>query len=168
MTRAKQVLRRALLGAVPVVVLTLLHTAAQPPPGEAGERAGTPRDPRDSRLQGIHDTIERTFLRCDARELRPALSRRVKIYVSTGLLGTGDGYFGADQLLLLLRRLFAGRSTVRFTALPAPPRQRAGQTILTARWLSRDVGGAEQEMRVSFTLAPEGPGWSIREIRELK
>src|SRR5207245_3810814 len=91
-----------------------------------------------------------------------------KIYVSTGLVGTSDGYFGADQLLLLLRRLFVGRSTIRFTALPAPPGQRAREAVLTARWLSRDAGGAEQEMRVSFTLAPEGSRWSIREIRELK
>lgn len=168
MRGAHFVRRLALHGTACLATLALLDPAGPPPPRASEERAPVDSAPVDPRLQKLAETIERAFLRCDAHDLGRALSRRVKVYVSADLVQTSQGYFGADQLVLLLRRLFEGRSTSRFAALAPPPSPRSGQAILAARWLSRDAEGAEQEMRLSFTLADEGAAWSIREIRELK
>src|SRR6266581_6929403 len=161
MTGAKLVRRLVLRGAASVAALALL---APPRPSPAsGPDVTPPAAPQlaDPRLQKLDETIERAFLRCDADDLGSALSRRVKIYVSAGLLGTSQGYFGAGQLTLLVRRLFEGRSTTRFVPLAPPPSPRSGQAALAARWLSRDAGGAEQDIRLSFALAEEGSAWSI-------
>lgn len=168
MTGAQLVRRLVLRGAASVAALALLghpRPSLASAPEESAQAAPQPADPR---LQRASETIERAFLRCDADDLGSTLSRRVKIYVSAGLVGTGQGYFGAGQLVLLLRRLFEGRSTTRFSPLAPPPSPRSGRAVLAARWLSRDFGGAEQEVRLAFTLAQEGSDWSIREIRELK
>ena len=46
------------------------------------------------------------FQRADADRLAASLSQRLKTYVACTALGVGDGYYGADQMHLLLRRLF--------------------------------------------------------------
>jgi hypothetical protein len=138
------------------------------PPGTA--RGGSDAAPqREDRLAVIQQSIERAFIRCDPDPLRGFLARRVKIYVAAGGLGINDGYYSADQMLLLFRRMFDGRSTVRFTLLPAGARSRSGgQARVRALWLYREEGAPESEARISFTLAPESGHWSIREIRELQ
>jgi hypothetical protein len=144
--------------------------ASQDPP-RAGARGqdDAAEARREERVAAIQRSIERAFVRCDVSPLKEFLARRVKIFVSAGALGISDGYYGADQLLLLVQRMFDRRSTVRFTLLPVGSRARAGgQARVPALWLYREEGSLESEVRISFTLAPEGGHWSIREIRELK
>ncbi len=139
-----------------VCVLTL---AAFPAPGRrAAAAARTPTD---------QDAIEQAFQRCDVGSLKGAFSPRVKPLLDSHALGVRQGYYGADQTVLMLKRAFGGRSTVRFriTAPDAGPTDRT-RRILSARWLYRDEGAPKTDARLAFTLAREGSGWYIREIRE--
>jgi hypothetical protein len=123
----------------------------------------------DERLRHLHAAIEAAFQRCDVALLRDAFSRRVKTYLSSRALGVRQGYYGADQVLLMLRRGFDGRKTLRFRlGAPDDAVQQNGRRAVRARWLYRDEGASKSEARLSFTLAPEGEDWCIREIRELK
>ena len=159
--------------AATLTVSFLPPAAARPPqdspPSRAARGETGPGPRREDHLAVVQESIEQAFVRCDPAPLERFLARRVKIYVSAGSLGISDGYYGADQLLLLVRRMLEGRSTVRFTLLPAGTRSRTGgQARVSALWLYREEGAPESEARISFTLAPEGGHWTIREIREMK
>jgi hypothetical protein len=151
MTATRRVLQTVLLGALAI---------SDRPAADGGSS--------DS-LHDLHAAIERAFVRCDTEPLRSSFSRRVKTYVASGALGVADGYYGADQILLVLGHLFAERSTIRFASLEETPRRtRDGQAVLPARWRYREEGSPEAEVGIAFTLAPEGGTWYIREIRDLK
>ena len=122
-----------------------------------------------SPLAKLHARVERAFGRCDAAMLQPLLSRRVKTFVDTTVLAPSDGYYGADQLLLLFERLFHGRTTISFTALsPDPKPRRDGRASLPIRWISSDGGRSRSEISLTLILGTEGTNWQIREIRDLK
>lgn len=168
MTESTHVLQRSL----PAVLLALVVSVPDPIVRAGvgtGRASDHPPPGADARVERAFSLIERAFLRGEADLLAPTLSRRVKIFLSVPLLRVPDGYYGADQVVVLLRRAFAGRSTVRFVSLPRAPRPRpGGQVVLAARWSSRDEGSVEAEHRLSFVLAPENDALTVREIRELK
>jgi hypothetical protein len=137
--------------------------------GPLGGSSSSEEPERDGRLWRLHAAIERTFQRCDASLLKTAFSPRVKTFLSARALGVRQGYYGADQALLILRRGFEGRTTLRFKlGAPDDAAQQAGRRVIPARWLYRDEGASISERRLSFTLAPEGAAWFIPEIREMK
>lgn len=149
--------------ALPPLVATLLLVLSVTTAPAADEKS--PRSP----LAELHGRVERAFVRCDAVPLRTVLSRKVKTFVATRALTLSDGYYGADQLLLLFERLFEGRTTIRFTALSADPKpRRDGRASLPIRWISSGRGQSRNELSLSFILALEGTDWKIREIRDLK
>jgi hypothetical protein len=150
----------ALFRALPVVLALAL-----PPPVAGGDGdEGTPE-----RLRALQAAVETAFSRCDARPLRGAFSRRLKVYMAADGLGIEGGYYGADQALLILKRMFAGRSTVRFTLdTVRPPPGATAQAVARARWGFREAGAPASEVRLAFTFMPEGSGWYLREIRELR
>ena len=123
---------------------------------------------QDRDRDAVQASIERAFVRSDPDELAPSLSRRLKIYLAVPSLGIDDAYYGADQSIMLLRRLLERRTTLRFIpgqgVRPTPD----APAVVTARWVLRDYDGAERDLRISFTLAWEGSRLAIREIRELK
>ena len=124
---------------------------------------------RDPRLKPLRDAIEMAFKTCDAGSLDTAFSREVKTYLSSRALGVRPGYYGVDQVRMILRRSFKGRATVRFGLNGHDgPASSGGSRFLIARWLFRDDGGPKVEARLSFTLAREDATWRIREIRELR
>lgn len=155
-------------GAVAVLVCALLSPAAgEDGPRRDGSTGG--KAARAERLERLHAAIEKAFERCDSGPLRRAFSPRVKTYLASRTLAVRQGYYGADQALLILRRGFEGRTTVRFRlkdlddAAPEDDRR-----VVEARWLHRRAGAAKSEARLTFTLAEEGGVWYIREIRERK
>ena len=124
---------------------------------------------RNDRLRQLHAAIETAFQRCDAALLKAAFSPRVKTFLSSRALGVRQGYYGADQVLLILRRGFEGRTTLRFSLdAPDDSTPQAGRSVILSLWRYRDEGAPKSETRLSFTLAPEGGAWYIREIREMK
>jgi hypothetical protein len=142
------------------VVLLLIPFAALP---------GADKEKPPSPLAELHQQVERAFVRCDAALLRPVLSRRSKTFVASRALAPADGYYGADQLLLLFERLFEGRTTVRFTALsPDPKPRRDGRASLPIRWTSIGSDRSRSEISLALILAREGTDWKIREIRDQK
>jgi hypothetical protein len=142
------------------VLLVLLPVASS----QAAEEKPPP-----SPLAELHQKVERAFVRCDAALLRPVLSRRIKTFVASRALAPSDGYYGADQLLLLFERLFEGRTTVQFTALSADPKpRRDGRASLPIRWISSGSGQSRSEISLALILAKEGTDWQIREIRDQK
>jgi hypothetical protein len=133
------------------------------PPGAAAD------EPPASPLAGLHARVERAFARCDAGLLRPVLSRKIKTFVAAGALTETDGYYGADQLVILFERLFEGRTTLRVEALsPDPKPRRDGSASLPIRWISSGRSGSRSEIALAFILTMEGQDWQIREIRDLK
>ena len=163
------------------VVLTasvLSMSALRAASGTASSRQKPDREPAGQGGEPLHEkrhvdalrmVIEKSFRRCDAGRLRPAFSREVKTYVALPALGVPDGYYGADQMLLLLQRMFEGRSTVRFSInRPRARIRKDGRAVLAAKWVYRDGAVTRAELRISFVLAAEGPHWRIREIRRLK
>jgi hypothetical protein len=166
MTESTHVLQRSLPVAIALVASFVLAPAATR--AGAGPVPG-PSAAQQARLAHTSSLIESAFLRGEADLLAPALSRRVKIFLAVPPLEVPDGYYGADQVIVLFRRAFAGRSTLRFAAHAPEPRARAGgQVLLTARWSARDASSVEMEHRLTFVLAPEDDALTVREIRELK
>ena len=164
--------RRWIATAVPGAAALLLCAFLCVPAAAEASRGGAPsfaETERDERLRRLHGAIEAAFLGCHATPLGTAFSKRLKIFLSSRALGVRQGYYGADQALLILRRGFDGRTTLRFKlgALDEGAQQN-GRRIVRARWLYREEDGSKSEARLSFTLATEGGDWCIREIRELK
>jgi hypothetical protein len=161
-------IRTAVPGAVVFFLCALLFIAAATASSRGGAASTAGPDPAEG-LRRLHAAIEAAFQRCDHTQLRAAFSNRVKTLLSSKALGVRQGYYGADQALLILRRGFEGRTTLRFKLadLDDTTRQEARPAV-RARWLYRDEGASKSEARLSFTLALEGGTWCIREIRELK
>ena len=164
--------RHRVIATIPLVLLLAISVA-----GTARSsvlRSGDSKETGSSQPEagGPHKTvvgaIEKAFTHNDARLLRSALPKRGKVYISTRTLGIEDGYYGPDQLVALLDRIFRLRPTRRFTWEPprTPP---SGQPVsLTAVWRYRPKGGSRSSTRLRFVVAPESSGWSVREIRETK
>jgi hypothetical protein len=153
-------LARAWTGLLVLAVGTIAASA------DAPEGTG---EPREAGLEQIESLIVASFEKADADRLATAFSRRVKTYVAYSPLADADGYYGADQMRLLLRRMFRGRETVRFRILePATRRRPDGLAVLTAVWAFRQASAPVTQARLSFGLGPEGGSWRVREIRDLK
>jgi hypothetical protein len=143
-----------------------LAVGTMPSLGDAPDGDGKPRE---AGLEQIENLIVASFETTDADRLATAFSRRVKTYVAYAPLADADGYYGADQMRLLLRRMFRGRETVRFRILePAARRRPDGLAVLTAVWAFRESSAPVTQARLSFGLGPEGGSWRVREIRDLK
>lgn len=139
----------------------LLSTLAAPPAPSAGVT--------DPALREVQQKVTDAFVQADAPRLSSTLSPHMKTYVACPVLGLGDGYYGADQMRLLLRRLFHDRETVRFRILqPTKETGPDGSAVVMAVWSYRESGAPPSEARLTFTFAREGAAWRVREIRELK
>lgn len=132
------------------------------------DTTGQEAAPRDAGLQRLETLITTGFRSGDDDRLAAAFSRRVKTYVACAPLATDDGYYGADQMRLLLRRMFRGKETVRFRILEPAARRPDGLAVISALWEYRDPTSALSQVRLSFGLAPEEGAWHVREIRDLK
>jgi len=144
-----------------VVLLATLWLLAAAPAAAA--------PPPDPGLVSSERRVADAFNRADADRLAAALSQRLKTYVACAALGVGDGYYGSDQMRILLRRLFRDRETVRFRALPPPMAPRAdGTAVAMVAWSYRDAGSPPAEARLALSFAREPDGWRLREIRDLK
>lgn len=123
----------------------------------------------DPGLAATERQVADAFQRADADRLAAALSPKLKTYVACGALGVGDGYYGADQMRILLRRLFRDRETVKFKALPPPMAPRPdGTAVAMVAWTYRDAGSPQAEARLVLSFSREREGWRLREIRDLK
>lgn len=123
----------------------------------------------DAGLAASEGRVADAFQRADADRLAASLSPRLKTYVACAALGVGDGYYGADQMRILLRRLFRDRETVRFLSLPPPAAPRAdGTAVSMVAWTYRDAGSPQVEARLALSFGLEREGWRLREIRDLK
>jgi hypothetical protein len=167
MSAPRRWIRTAGPGATGFLLGVLLLSAAAVASQGGAIPAAAPE--RVDALRRLHAAIEAAFERCDHTLLKSAFSKRVKTFLSSKALAVKQGYYGADQALLILRRGFEGRSTLRFklSALDdsIPQNER---TALRALWLYREEGASKSEARLTFTLVPEDGAWCIREIRELK
>lgn len=165
----RSALARALLAALLLVAAgSPLPAASGRGPGPSSAPAPAPSTPADP-LDPVRAAVERAFVRGDAAPLRPYLPRRAKIYIAPGVLEVADGYYGADQVAMILRRLFERRTTVRVKcangdAAEAP----GGRRLLPIRWVYRGKDATKSERRLVFTIVPEGSAWHIREIRDWK
>ena len=166
----RDLLPRLLRTSLPAGLLaSFLFISVVAPPARAAdpgdERAAGP----DPGLVQVQQTLSTGFQQLNADLLASAFSRRIKTYVACALLASDDGYYGADQMRLLLRRLFRGRESVRFKLLePAAHARPDGQAVVPALWVYREPGAPATEVRLSFSLAPEAGTWRVREIRDLK
>src|SRR5262245_59904909 len=170
MSAPRRWMRTAVPGATGIVlwVLFLLFLASA---AATSQDVAVPaaRPEQTEALRRLHASIELAFTRCDHTLLQSAFSKRVKTFLSSKSLAVRQGYYGADQAVLILRRGFESRTTLRFilSALDesSAPNER---TALRARRLYCEEGASKSEARLTFTLVPEGGTWCIREIREMK
>jgi hypothetical protein len=168
MSATRRCIETAVPGAAVLLACALLFV-----PILAGAPRGGPSSPgepeRDGRLGRLHAAIETAFQRCDSRFLKAAFSPRVKTLLASRALGVKQGYYGADQAMLILGRSFQGRTTLRFKLeAPDDATRETARRVVAARWLYRDEGASKSVTRLSFTVVSEGGVWYIREIRELK
>jgi hypothetical protein len=162
-------IRTAVPGATGLVLCALLLLFPSKAPTSQEVVVSADRPEQADALRRLHAAIESAFTRCDHTLLKSAFSNRVKTFLSSKALAVRQGYYGADQAVLILRRGFEGRTTLRFilSALDESSQQNE-RTALRARWLYREEGASKSEARLTFTLVPEGGTWCIREIREMK
>lgn len=123
----------------------------------------------DAGLVASQRRVAEAFHRADADRLAASLSPRLKTYVACAALGVGDGYYGSDQMRILLRRLFRDRETVKFEVIPpaAAPRP-DGTAVAMVTWTYRDAGMPHTDARLALSFARDSDGWRLREIRDLK
>jgi hypothetical protein len=132
--------------------------------GPAAAADGTPgTDPEMNRVQ---QEIAGGFARGEADRIARLLSPKMKTYVACRMLAEADGYYGADQLRLLLQRLFRGRTTTSFRVVQPAASRNDGQAVMQAVWTFRDYGAAAADIRLAFTLALDAGAWRLREIRD--
>jgi hypothetical protein len=164
MLSAKFLSRSMFFGAALAALLITSEVPSRAGDEKTAAPSPSPDDPAG--LEPLRATLETVFVRGDPGPLRPYLPRRARIYVAAGVLDVADGYYGADQIAMILRRLFDGRATLRFSLLP--PEGDAGPGLrLPARWVYRQAG-TKTERRIAFTVVAEGTAWHLREIREWK
>jgi hypothetical protein len=159
---APRSLLRLILGTVRPLVASLLLASSGLPvaaPLAASE---------SSRVDSVAAVIERAFQRGDADALGPILPRRLKVLVASRRLGISEGYYGADQLRVLLHRLFEHRATQHFAFLQPPSADTAEPITLDARWVYREEGAPAADIGLAFTLAVQDGETSLREIRDLR
>lgn len=167
-----------LVRATPALALALALSSSPAPPSIAqvrppgsppatAPRGRGPREAGEEALRRAYAAVEKAFERSEPDPLRRLLPRRVKIYLAAQVLEISDGYYGGDQVLLALRRLFERRVTVRFAPLEAENHPRA-RAVFRALWVFRENGSPQGEARLCFVFAPEDGGWTLREIRDLK
>jgi hypothetical protein len=125
------------------------------------------RPPADPEMERQQVEIAAGFTGADADRVARLLSPRLKTYVACHTLAPEDGYYGADQLRLLLRRLFRGRETTGFKVVSPVNRRPDGQAVLQAIWSYRDAASPTAQVHLAFTLTREGDAWRLREIRDL-
>src|SRR5262245_51822641 len=131
--------------------------------------AAPPAAAVDPGLAASERQVADAFQRADADRLAGALSQKLKTYVACAALGVGDGYYGSDQMRILLRRLFRDRETVKFRVLPPPMAPRSdGTAVAMVAWTYRDAGSPPAETRLALSFVREPEGWRLREIRDLK
>lgn len=118
-------------------------------------------------MRRLQEEIATGFQRGEADRIARLLSSKMKTYVACRMLAEADGYYGADQLRLLLRRLFRGRESVGFRTVQAASERPDGQAVMQAIWTFRESGAAAADIRLAFTLAREAGAWRLREIRDL-
>ena len=121
----------------------------------------------DPELQRQQAEIVAAFGAADADRVAELLSPRLKTYVACPAVAREDGYYGADQLRLLLRRLFRGRESAGFRIVTPVSKRQDGQAVLQAIWSYRESGATGAQMHLAFTLAREAGAWRLREIRDL-
>ncbi|HKB07651.1 MAG TPA: hypothetical protein VKF61_05160 [Candidatus Polarisedimenticolia bacterium] len=169
MSAPRRWIRAAVPGAIRIVLCALLLLIPSKAPTSQGAAVPAARSEQADALRRLHAAIESAFTRCDHTLLKSAFSTRVKTFLSSKALAVRQGYYGADQAVLILGRGFEGRTTLRFilSALDESSPQ-SERTALRARWLYREEGASKSEARLTFTLVPEGGTWCIREIREMK
>lgn len=133
--------------------------------------AAEPTDERrpgaDPELQRQEAEITAAFSAADADRVARLLSTHLKTYVACQALAREDGYYGADQLRFLLRRLFRGRESTGFKVITAVTVRADGQAVLQGIWTYRDVVSPAAQLHLAFTLARESGAWRLREIRDL-
>jgi len=115
----------------------------------------------------LQEEIGIGFKQGEADRISVLLSPKMKTYVACRMLAEADGYYGSDQLRLLLRRLFRGRITASFRVVQAAVQRPDGQAVMQVIWTFRETGAAAADIRLSFTLAREAGAWRLREIRDL-
>ena len=118
-------------------------------------------------LNRVQQEIAGGFTRGEADRIARLLSPKMKTYVACRVLAEADGYYGADQLRLLLQRLFRGRTTTSFRVVQQAAARPDGQAVMQAVWTFRDYGAAAADIRLAFTLALDAGAWRLREIRDL-
>src|SRR5258705_5439168 len=158
MSAPRRWIRTAVPGATGFLLCVLLFSAA----GVASQGGAVPAaaPERADGLRRLHAAIEAAFGRCDHTLLKSAFSKRVKTFLSSKALAIKQGYYGADQALLILRLWFEGGTTLRFklSALEDANQQNE-RTALRARWLYREEGASKSEAQLSLSLVPEDGTW---------
>jgi hypothetical protein len=164
--------QRRVITTIPFALLLAIFFAGFAPARALPSGESTETDSSQPEARPPHESvavaIEKAFAHNDARLLRSVLPKRSKVYLSTLTLGIEDGYYGPDQLIALLDRIFRLRPTRRFTWEPPRASPSDQPVSLTAVWRYRPKGGSRSSIRLRFVVAPGSSGWSVREIRESK
>ena len=115
-----------------------------------------------SRLQ----RIEAAFRAGDAEALRPALPAEAKVRVDLPGITDGPRSYGAGQVEVVLRQVFAARPDHELTfrakdvKVPSP-----GTAFARARWARKGAAGEPASTDfLTFTLREAQGGWRIHEI----
>jgi hypothetical protein len=127
-----------------------------------------PAPVHDAEIHRQKNEIETGFTHGEADRISRLLSQKMKTYVACRMIAEADGYYGPDQVRLLLHRLFRDRTTKEFKVDPTIVTGPGGQAVIRAEWTFRDSGTSTAAIRLAFTLSREAGPWRLREIRDLK
>ena len=112
--------------------------------------------------------IEVAFRTAESRRLGPVLPRDSKVLVALDSFSQPEGYYAADQVILLFQEIFEAARVIHFHL----DRKRLGSAdavvlYVPARWAVRTEESGIREARLQFTIRREDDAYYIRSIKEL-
>jgi hypothetical protein len=102
-----------------------------------------------------------------ADRLRPLLPGEGKIRLRLTRFGAEDGFYGAGQVEAIFRDFLAKGSVKSFEVARVESDGRA-YALVHARIALVDREGRQGRVTMHLAFQPEGGGWALREIKELR
>ncbi len=158
----------------PALLAALLVAVFLAPAGAIAEDMDQGSDARraEASLAEPMSRIAQAFRTGRAESLATLLPVHAKTYLALQR-GGATGFFGRDQVFLILRQVFGENATLRFDIRPknagrGGARDAAPIVYCVGAWSFRRKDGRSGDSQFLFALSTTRQGWALVEIREAR
>jgi hypothetical protein len=146
------------------VASVLLFLAGGGPARSGGEDVA----PLEPALVNCLARIESAFRAGDALALRDVLPNESRVLVGLESFSRRRAYYAPDQVIRIFQQIFEDSRPIRFQFDRRRGELSRGDIYYVPAFWAMRGSGPVQECRLQFMVRKEGPGYLIREIKELR